>query len=152
MDKHCDLCDLPFSQCAHGLEQRQCRAAKKARRKQAAKNKKRQPAPKPPKERPLSTAERAKLPSVLQGVPVVQVTPQVKKSKRAGCVVCGKARFSRYNVCAKCLRNQGGKECTRCGRLFRPKPGTKGKRCGTCSGRRAYVTNTLGAPSLGKRR
>lgn len=150
MEKHCDLCDLPSSQCAHGLEKRQRRAVKKARKKQATQRVK--APPKPPKERLLSNAERAKLPTVLQGVPVVQVTPKTKAQQKPRCVTCGQPRFSRYNVCAKCLRKQGGKECTRCGKLFRPKPGTKGKRCGMCSGKRAYVVTTMGAPSLGRRR
>lgn len=146
MDKHCYVCDLPFSQCAHGLEKGQRRVAKKVRKKPAVKK------TKPPQERSLSTAERDSLPYVLQGVPVVRVSPKAKPTRKPGCVVCGLARFSRYNVCAKCLRKQGGKACTRCGKLFRPKPGTKGKRCGTCSGNRAYAITTMGAASLGTRR
>lgn len=150
MEKQCHLCDLPFSQCAHGLEKRQRRAAGKARKKRVATRAK--TPPKQTKERSLSNAERGKLPTVLQGVPVVQVTPKTKAQQKPGCVTCGHPRFSRYNVCAKCLRKQGGKECTRCGKLFRPKPGTKGKRCGMCNGKRAYVVTTMGAPSLGRRR
>lgn len=151
MDKHCDLCDLPFSQCAHGLQKRQRRAAKKTRKQQASKKVK---APLgPPKERVLSEAERAKLPAVLMGTRVVQVGPKDSAATRPGCVTCGRSRFGRYNVCAKCLKKQGGRECVRCGRLFRPPPGSKkARKCGTCHGKMAYVVTTMGAPSLGKRR
>lgn len=151
VDKHCELCDLPFWQCAHGLQKRQRRAATKARKQQASKKMK---APSgPPKERSLSNAERAKLPEVLRGVQVVQVGSADSAVKRPGCVTCGRSRFGRYNVCAKCLRKQGGRECVRCGRLFRPPPGSKKARnCGTCHGKMAYVVTTMGAPSLGKSR
>ena len=33
-ERHCDLCDLPFAQCAHGLALRQRRAETKAKKKQ----------------------------------------------------------------------------------------------------------------------
>lgn len=151
MDKHCDLCDLPFSQCAHGLQKRQRRAAQKVRKKQSAQKVKAPPSP--PRERSLSNAERAKLPAVLMGTRVVQVGPKDSAVQRPRCVTCGRSRFGRYNVCAKCLKKQGGRECVRCGRLFRPPPGSKkARKCGTCHGKMAYVVTTMGAPSLGKRR
>lgn len=153
MEKHCDLCDLPFAQCAHGLDKRQRRAARKAAKSHVTKSsRKSSRASKPPKERQLSSAEQAKLPAVLQGAKVVRISPKADPTKRSGCVECGQRRFSRYNICASCLRKQGGRECVRCGRLFRPPPGSKkARKCGTCHGKVAYTTTTMGAPSLGHR-
>lgn len=155
-ERHCDLCDLPFAQCAHGLARRQRRAETKAKAKAKAKKAqqkslKGQP-PKPASRRLLSQKQREQLPEVLHGLSVVAAPPAAPKTRRK-CVTCGrKARFGRYNVCATCLRAEGGRECTRCGRLFRPPAGSKAaKRCGTCSGKGAYTITTMGAPGSGKR-
>lgn len=149
---YCDLCDLAFSQCAHGLEKRQRTLANKAKAKQrktAAPPKKQNTQ----KERPLTAKQQGKLPAVLQGVSVVRPQPGPAPKPRRKCVNCGRKPFGRYNVCADCLRAQGGRECLRCGRLFRPPAGSrKAKRCGTCGGKVAYETLTMGAPSLGRRR
>lgn len=149
-EQHCDLCNLPFAQCAHGLARRQRRAEAKAK-KTAQKAQKSQPA-KPVSQRLVSQKQREQLPEVLQGVPVVAAQPAASKIRRK-CATCGRrSRFGRYSVCATCLRAQGGRECTRCGRLFRPPAGSKAaKRCGTCSGKRAYTVTTMGAPGLGRR-
>ena len=148
MERHCDLCDLPFGQCAHGLAARQ-RGASRTSAGSLAKTK---PPSKTRKERQLSAKQKARLPVVLQGVKVVKVNPTEGATKRPGCVTCGQRRFGRYNVCADCLKKQGGRECVRCGRLFRPKGSSQdARKCGTCNGKAAYTVAIMGAPGLGKR-
>ena len=152
-ERHCDLCDLPFAQCAHGLARRQRRAETKAKKKKQQRQKTSQgQASKAPTQRLVSQKQQERLPEVLHGVTVVAAQPTTSKTPRK-CVACGhRARFGRYNVCATCLRARGGRECTGCGRLFRPPAGWKAaKRCGTCGGKSAYTITTLGAPGLAKR-
>lgn len=153
LDRHCDLCDLPFEQCAHGLARRERRAATKAKKKakQSDEATKARKAAKP--QHLVSGKRREQLPEVLRGVPVVRAQPSTAKGKRK-CVKCQRSRYGRYNVCARCLRAEGGRQCVRCGRLFRPSAQAKdAKKCGSCSGRnvRAWVVTTMGAPGLGKR-
>lgn len=149
-DRHCDLCDLPFEQCAHGLARRQRRVetkAKQGRRKAPGGAK----SPIPRGQRLVSKKRREQLPEVLKGVPVVRAQP-TKSTKK--CVKCGARRYRAYIVCAKCLRARGGRECSRCGKLFRPPArANDAKKCTSCSGRtvRAYEVTTAGAPGLGKR-
>ena len=149
-DRHCDVCDPPFEQCAHGLARRQQRAEPKAK---PTRNKAFGPA-KPSTlrgQRLVSKKRGEKLPEVLKGMPVVRAQP-TKSTKK--CVKCGARRYRAYQVCAKCLRARGGRECSRCGKLFRPPARAKEtKKCPSCSGRtaRVYEVTTAGSPGLGKR-
>lgn len=149
--KHCNLCDLPFSQCAHGLAKRNRRSspvvgpAKRAKSKGELK--------KPTKERRLTAQEERKLPSVLRGARVVAGASKPEGVK-ATCSGCGRRpRYGRFARCQTCLRSIGALDCVRCGRTFMPPSETKRRKrtCPTCRSSRssAYAVGSMGAPTLG---
>ena len=132
--KHCELCDLPLAQCAHGLAPRPAKTQRPQGKKKA------RGAARPVKGSGGSTG--------VPGRGTVRV-----------CAECGeRARYGRYRLCLPCGIRAGFRVCASCGRYFQPEAPVKAKKkakCKTCKkgrGGSVWVSGSAGAPSLGRRR
>lgn len=129
-ERQCELCDLPFSQCEHGLAKRK-RRTENRRRKTVAKAK-------------SSKAQIA--------------LGKSKKKAPAPCASCGrKARHKRFRHCLPCGKRLGYvRVCSRCGQAYKAEHAVgKKNRCPGCrksKGGSVWTVASAGSPGLGKRR
>ena len=146
-DSRCDLCDLPLSQCVHGVRTPETlpktAAAKRAT---AAKRK-------PAKQKFVSRPIDSVVSSISAGPSKVELPKAT-----AVCTKCRKRpRYGKFALCRSCALRDGAVACRTCGTVFRPKATVTSKkkpRCGACSsskGKDVYVTAQAGSPGLGRR-
>lgn len=124
----CELCDLPWNQCIHGLESRKQGAGTKS---------------KPASSRPTTS-----------GTAKARAFPK----RPDKCTRCGKkSPLGRYWMCSDCLLKSGATKCGKCNKAFKPEAGyvARRPRCRSCrkrAGGSVWIVGSAGSPGLGKRR
>lgn len=149
--RRCGLCDLPFTQCAHGYERKKARAAKKAEavaRRGTARV----------ADTTAGEAKRKKRTKKAQDLTAGTSTSRTSPPDAAPCTRCRRhPRYRRYRLCRACWVAAGWVMCRRCRQHFAPGPGRRLEAiCNRCvrkgGGGSVWITASAGAPGLGRRR